>query len=136
LSAVEKAALSLAKSKADGDQFDAPPGSLLGDHPEILPLAEGLSEAVAVLQVHFGTDHRIVNSYAEVWGICAQAKVEMARNTEVATERLRARLQPPTRDAAKEVAEDELEAAARAALAALNARDSWMAEALRAARRT
>lgn len=136
LAAVEKAALSLAKSESESDRAsDAHPESVLGKHPEILPLVEGIGEAVAVLQVHFGTDHPIVKSYTATWAICAQAKVDLERGLKTARDRLRASGRPPTLDAVQQAAGEEIEASARSINKALVARDLWTEEALRAARK-
>lgn len=136
LAAVERAALALAKSEAESERAaDAHPESILGKHPEILPLVEGMGEAVAGLQVHFGTDHPIVKSYTATWAICAQAKVDLEKGLKTARDRLRASEHPPTQDAVNKVAGEEIEASALAINKALVARDLWMEEALRAATR-
>lgn len=88
-----------------------------------------------MLQVHFGTDHPIVKSYTEAWGVCAKAKVEIARSTKVAKERLRDQSEPTVGDV-NQAAGDEIKASAQAAVDALKVRDAWTKEALRAVRKT
>jgi hypothetical protein len=128
--AVETAALSLAKSKPDSTDRAAPEGSILGDHPEIAGIAEDMSLAIALLQVHFGTNHRVVRSYADTWAICANAKVKIAANARIVKRRIDATIGPDaTQKDVENIASAELEADAKALLEVLDARDAWTSEA-------
>lgn len=136
--AVEKAALVLGSSSPDGEGREARAGSILGDHPEITGLAEGMHSAIALLQVHFGTDHKVVRSYADAWAVCAQAKVRVAASERIIKRRLaEAGIgESVTQEDVQKIAAKEIGDDAQALLDALKARDSWTQEARRAAMRT
>lgn len=136
--AVEQAALVLGSASPNDDVREAPVGSILGDHPEIAGLAEGMHSAIALLQVHFATDHKIVRSYTDAWAICAKAKVRIAASQRIIKRRLKEAgiEESVTQEDIQRFAGAEIEADAQALLDALDARDAWMREARRAAMRT
>lgn len=136
--AVEQAALVLGNSSPSDDAREAPAGSILGDHPEIAGLAGGMHSAIALLQVHFGTDDKIVRSYTDAWAICARAKVRVAASGPIIKRRLNdAGIgESATQEDVQKFAAAEIEEDAKALVEALNARDAWMKEARRAAMRT
>lgn len=126
----------LAKSKPEAEtEHEAPAGSTLGDHPEIAGIAEGMDFAIALLQVHFGTDHKVIRSYADTWAVCANAKVKIAASSRIIKRRVDGAMlgDAVTKEDIQSMASAEIEQDAKVLLEALDARDVWMKEARREA---
>lgn len=78
-SVIEEAALALYRQPHDSDSPGGPEGSLAAESPGLAPLYERASRATALLQVHFGQTHPLIESYTDTLTECMKAVQEEAR---------------------------------------------------------
>jgi hypothetical protein len=61
------------------------PGSFAALHPELArdtePLGRAMDDGVTLLQVHFGPDHHLLDTYGETWVICMDAEQSWSVHT-------------------------------------------------------
>jgi hypothetical protein len=71
---IEEAALALHRAPEDGDRPPGPPGSLAGTAPALVPLFERASRGFALLQIHFGMTHPLIEQYRDTLVAVAEAE--------------------------------------------------------------